>query len=118
MKEEKLQEILNRLEESPDMPLMMLIDNEALDAIEHVVRVHPGAHLVMLRGIRYITITDAALEVIMDRLERERLQFVNVVANYDEEIKGIRELMGSGKKYYWSPACTVPEPALREKGEK
>ncbi len=118
MKQERLQEILDRLKESPDEPLMMPIDHEALDAIEYVARVHPGAHLVMMRGIRYITITDAALKDILERLERERVQYVKVVANYDEEIKGIRELMGSDKKYYWSPACTIPEPALREKGEK
>jgi hypothetical protein len=64
----------------------------------------------MLRGARYITITDRALNVVVERLERERLEFANVLKRYDSEIAGVRELMGSDKKCYWSQACAAPIP--------
>jgi len=70
------------LEESPEMPLMMLIDHEALEVFEQISRYYPHAHLVMMSGIRYITITDAALEHILERLERERIQFAKTVERY------------------------------------
>lgn len=114
MKEERLQMILKRLEESPEMPLMMLIDHEAVEAIGQVRRTYPGARLVMLHGIRYIAITDAALECILDRLERERIQYVKTLEHYDRDIAGVKALMGTGTKVYWSQNCIVPEPAFKQ----
>lgn len=113
MKEERVQDILKRLEQNPELPLMMLIDHEAVEAIGQVRRTYPNAHLVMLHGIRYIAITDAALECILDRLERERTQFVRTLEHYDRDIAGVKALMGTGTKVYWSQNCIVPAPALK-----
>ena len=112
MKKERLQEILKRLEESPELPLMMLIDHEALEAFEQVLRHYPRAHLVMMQGVRYITITDAALEYILERLEREKAQFVTTVERYNRDIAGVSSLIESRNKYYWSESCVVPPPAF------
>ena len=112
MKKERLQEILKRLEETPDMPLMMLIDHEALEVFEQVLRHYPHAHLVMMNGIRYITITDEALRYILDRLEMEKAQFVRTVERYNSDIRGVKALLGSTNKYYWSDSCIAPPPAF------
>ena len=112
MKQERLQEILKRLEKSPDMPLMMLVDHEALEAFGQVLKHYPQAHLVMMSGIRYITITDEALRYILQRLEREREQFASTVEKYDRDIRGVRALIGSAKKYHWSDSCAAVPPAF------
>lgn len=103
MKEEKLQEIMEQLERSPDMPLLIINDSLALDAIGPVSIRYPGAHLLMMRGMRYITVTDKAVQQILEQLEKERLQSAKVLANYDREISDIRGLIGSGQRYYCSP---------------
>lgn len=118
MSEERLHEILGKLEQCPDKPLMMLIDQEAMDAIDRIRMIYPEAHLVMMSGIRYITITDKALEQVLERLEMERDQYAQAVARYDRDIKGVKDLIGSGKRHYWSQACMIREPASLEEKRK
>lgn len=118
MVKEKIQEIMDRLEKDPDEPLLILTDHGAMEAFEQVRRKYQGAKLLVMKGMRYITITDAAVEVILEQLERERLQFVKTVENYDRELQDIREMIGSERKFYWAPNSTAPAPAFREKGEK
>lgn len=118
MVKEKIQEIMDRLEQNPDEPLLILTDHGALEVFEQVRKVHQGAKLLVMKGMRYITITDAAVENILEKLERERLQYVKTVEIYDRELKDIREMIGSDRKFYWAQNSTVPPPAFREKGEK
>lgn len=118
MVRDKAQEIMDRLEKAPDEPLLILTDHGVMEAFEQVRKVHQGAKLLVMKGMRYITITDAAVEVILEQLERERLQFVKTVENYDRELQDIREMIGSDRKFYWATNSTAPAPALREKGEK
>lgn len=112
MKKERLGEILERLKKSPELPLMMVSDHEALEAFNQILRYYPHAHLVMMQGIRYITVTDTALENILDRLERERAQFTRTVERYNKDISGVSALLGNRNKYYWSDSCIVPPPAF------
>lgn len=59
---------MERLEQTPSQPLMMLVDHEAQEIFPYVLQKYGNAHLVMMKGIRYITITDDAVRVILDRL--------------------------------------------------
>ena len=61
----------------------MLVDHEAQEVFPYVLRKYQNAHLVMMKGIRYITITDDAIRVILDRLQRERADFKRTVEYYD-----------------------------------
>lgn len=103
MRKEKLQEILDKLEQDPGAPLLLINDAQALDVIGQVARRYPGAKLILMRGMRYITVTDEATTRILEQLERERLQYAKVLANYDQEIAEIRGLLGSKKRYYSAP---------------
>ena len=110
MREERLQHIIKQLEEEPDMPLFLPIDHEAIEAICPVRAVFPKAKLVMMLGIRCIAITDKALEFILDRLIRERSQFVRKVEIYDQEIAGVRSLIGNDNKCFYSPESLISPP--------
>ena len=117
MVKEKIQEIMDKLEQAPDEPLLILTDHGAMEAFEQVRKVHQGAKLLVMKGMRYITITDAAVEVILEQLERERVQYVKTVENYDREIQDIREMIGSERKFYWAPNSTAPAPAIKMCGK-
>lgn len=103
MEENRIKKILDRLEESPEMPLLMVNDYQALEAIGQVALRFPEAKLLMMRGMRYITVSDEAVGYILEQLERERKQYVSALASYDREIAEIRELKKSGKRYYSAP---------------
>ena len=105
---------MERLEQTPLQPLMMLVDHEAQEVFPYVLRKYQNAHLVMMKGIRYITITDDAIRVILDRLQRERADFKRMVDNYDKEIRGVEYLLTGKKRYYWSPDNYIVEPAYAE----
>lgn len=115
MKQERLQELLGRLEKSPDMPLMILTDHEALEAAEAIRRTHPGAKLLVMRGIRYVTITEEAVQRVLEQLARERRVFAKTVEKYDKEIADIQDAVEKGKRYYWSPESTSGPPAFADK---
>lgn len=117
MVRDKVQEIMDKLEETPDKPLLILTDHGAMEAFEQVRKVHHGAKLLVMKGMRYITITDAAVEDILEQLEKERLQFVKTVEIYDREIQDIREMIGSDRKFYWAPNSTAPAPAIKMGGK-
>ena len=51
MKDERVQEIMERLEQTPTEPLMMLVDHEAQEVFPYVLRKYQNAHLVMMKGI-------------------------------------------------------------------
>ena len=68
----------------------------------------------MMKGIRYITITDDAIRVILDRLQRERADFKRTVEYYDREIQGVECLLTGKKRYYWSPDNYIVEPVYAE----
>lgn len=72
----------------------------------------------MIKGVRCITITEKAVEVILEQLERERLQYAEVIKKYDCEIQDIREMIGSDRKCYWAPNCITPETAISRRWEK
>lgn len=114
MKEERIQHLMTQLEMAPDMPLMMLVDHEAQEFFPYVLRKYSDAHLIMMKGIRYITITENAIRVILDRLQRERADFKRTVDNYDKEIQGVEYLLTGKKRYYWSPDSVLVEPAYAE----
>lgn len=114
---EKVQEIMDRLEQSPDVPVLVLTDHGAMEAFEQVKRRHRGAKLLVMKGMRYIAITDAAVGVIVEQLERERMQFAKIVETYDRELRDIREMTGTDREYYWGPNSTAPEPAFKKSGE-
>lgn len=105
---------MTQLEMAPDMPLMMLVDHEAQEFFPYVLKKYREAHLVMMKGIRYITITDEAIKVILDRLQRERADFKRMVDNYDKEIRGVECLLEGTKRYYWSPDSVLAEPVYAE----
>ena len=114
MREDKLEEIDRRLEEHPEQPYMCLNDREALEASDQLQWRYREIHLVMMRGIRYLTVTDDALRVILEQLERERLEQSKVLERYDRELEGVAGLLGRGEgKRYWSEACASPAPAER-----
>lgn len=102
---------MTQLEMAPDMPLMMLVDHEAQEVFPYVSQKYRDAHLVMMKGIRYITITDDAVRVILDRLQRERANFKKVVDTYDKEIQGVECMLTDNKRCYWSPDSILAEPA-------
>ena len=112
MTQKRMEEIIKSLEESPDMPYMCLNEMEALEAAELLRRKYKGARLVMMRGIGYLTITDAALEAIISQLRRERLEYAKILERYDRELEGVAGLAGNpDRKWHWSEACAAPEPA-------
>lgn len=113
MTQERLDEILDRLEKSPEAPLLILTDHEALEAYEGVRRMHKEAKLLMMKGMRYIAITEAAVKRILEQLKRERLQYARTVEIYDKEIQGVMELMETDRKRYFGPDCVGP--VFREK---
>ena len=102
------------MEQTPTEPLMMLVDHEAQEVFPYVLRKYQNAHLVMMKGIRYITITDDAIRVILDRLQRERADFKRTVEYYDREIQGVEYLLTGKKRYYWSPDNYIVEPVYAE----
>ncbi len=102
------------MEQTPTEPLMMLVDHEAQVVFPYVLRKYQDAHLVMMKGIRYITITDDAIRVILDRLQRERADFKRTVEYYDREIQGVEYLLTGKKRYYWSPDNYIVEPVYAE----
>ena len=113
MTQERLDEILDRLEQSPEAPLLILTDHEALEAFEGVRRTHKEAKLLVMKGMRYIAITEAAVKRILEQLKRERLQYVRTVEIYDKEIQGVMELLETDRKRYFGPDCVGP--VFREK---
>lgn len=118
MKEEKLQEIYERFERAPESPVMVVSDHEALEAFAEVRARYAKARLVVMRGIRYLTVTDAAVGHILEQLDRERRQMQKVVEIYEKEIAEIREVLDSEKRIYWSQNSTTPPPALSEDNKK
>ncbi len=114
MTEEKLEKIIRRLEESPEQPYMCLNQREALEASDQLQWKYRDFHLVMMRGICYLTVTDAALRVILDQLERERMEQYKILERYDRELAGIAGLLGGENgKGYWSEVCPAPAPSER-----
>ena len=60
------------LEQTPTQPLRILIPHEADEVMYYVLQKYRSAHRVELHnGIHYITVTDEAVAVILDRLRRE-----------------------------------------------
>lgn len=115
MTQKKMEEIIKRLEESPHMPYMCLNEMEALEAAGLLRRKYKDARLVVLRGIRYLAITDAALRVITEQLERERNEYARILERYDRDLAGVAGLAGdTGRRRYWSEACADPGPADRQ----
>lgn len=89
------EEILRRIEEAPEQPYLLINDAEAVEAMARISPRHKNARLILMRGMRYITITDAATEVILERLERERQGYIQTIEVYDKEIADIRALLGT-----------------------
>lgn len=103
------------MEQTPTEPLMMLVDHEAQEVFPYVLRKYQNAHLVMMKGIRYITITDDAIRVILDRLRRERADFQRTLEKYDEDIRGVEYLIENPqKRHYWSRSSYIVPPAYSE----
>ena len=103
------------MEQTPTEPLMMLVDHEAQEVFPYVLRKYQNAHLVMMKGIRYITITDDAIRVILDRLQRERADFKRTVEYYDREIQGVEYLL-TGKKRYYKIIVTLWTKKVKKNG--
>lgn len=91
----KTEEIMQRLEESPEQPYLLINDAEANEAIDRIRLSHKDARLILMRGMRYITITDKAINVILERLERERREYLQTIERYDKEIADIKALLGT-----------------------
>lgn len=91
----KTEEIMKHLEESPEQPYLLINDAEAAEAIAQVSLKYKSARLIIMRGMRYITITDAAVNVILDRLERERQGYAKTLEIYDKEIADILQIIGT-----------------------
>ena len=86
MKEERLQEIIGQLEAEPEKPVLLTRENEADEAYGLLWGTHPGIRLATIHGVSYLAVTDAALQVLVERLERERQQFRVTVQHYDRQI--------------------------------
>ncbi|MCM1026500.1 MAG: hypothetical protein NC432_08675 [Roseburia sp.] len=115
-----LREIVECLERDPDMPYLIPREDRALEAYARMKLLYPGTKLAVKRGMRYLTVSDAALRHLFEQLERERGQFAEVVAAYDREIAGIRGLMGreQGTGIYWAPDSLCRPPATGEERRK
>ena len=107
MKEERLQEIIGQLEAEPEKPVLLTRENEADEAYGLLWGTHPGIRLATIHGVSYLAVTDAALQVLVERLERERQQFRVTVQHYDSSWDG-----------RYSRRIIVPYPArkIKEKG--
>nr|DAU50140.1 MAG TPA: hypothetical protein [Caudoviricetes sp.] len=116
MREERAQEILQMLEQTPTQPLRILIPHEADEVMSYVLRKYRSAHRIELHnGIHYITVTDEAVSVILDRLQRERADFQRTLAKYDEDIRGVEYLLENPqKRHYWSQSSYIVPPAYSE----
>ena len=116
MREERVQEILQMLEQTPTQPLRILIPNEADEVMYYVIQKYRSAHRVELHnGIHYITVTDEAVAVILDRLRRERADFQRTLEKYDEDIRGVEYLIENPqKRHYWSRSSYIVPPAYSE----
>ena len=92
------------LEQTPTQPLRILIPHEADEVMYYVLQKYRSAHRVELHnGIHYITVTDEAVCVILDRLQRERAGFQRTLERYDEDIRGVEYLIENPRKrHYWS----------------
>ena len=115
---EWLLEIVECLERDPDMPCLVAREDRALEAYARLRLLHPGTKLVVKRGMRYLTASDAALRHLIEQLERERGQFAEVVETYDREIAGIRGLLGREAGSYWAPDSLCRPPATAEERER
>lgn len=104
------------LEQTPTQPLRILIPHEAEEVMPYVLKKHRSAHRVELHnGIHYITVTDDAVSVILDRLQRERDGFRRTLERYDEDIRGVEYLLENPKKrHYWSRSSYIVPPAYSE----
>lgn len=89
------------------MPYLMSNDSEALEAHEQIRKIYPGARLLMMRGKRYITISDKAIRVVIQNLINEKRQYEKVVSIYDKEINDILEMIENGKKKYFAPDSII-----------
>lgn len=120
MREEKIQEIVENLEKNPDMPWLILREDQALETYRRVKQHCPGAKLVVKKLMHYIAVNDRALAYLLDLLERERLQMRKVLETYDREIAGIRSLMGREGEAgtYWSPDSVCRPPAAAEEKQR
>lgn len=119
MAEERVQEIIEALEKNPDMPYLILREDQALDTYVRIRLQHPGAKLAVKKGMHYITISDRALESLLDQLEKERLQMQKVLETYDREIAGIRSLMERKETgIYWSEDSYCRPPATAEERKR
>ena len=107
VKQERLYEIVGRLEESPDMPYLMVNDSEALEAHEQIRKIYPEARLLIMKGKRYIAISDKAVRYIIKQLSDEKRQYEKVVSIYDKEINDILEMIENGKKKYFAPDSII-----------
>ena len=104
------------LEQTPTQPLRILIPNEADEVMYYVLRKYRSAHRVELyNGIHYITVTDEAVSVILDRLQRERAGFQRTLEKYDEDNRGVEGLLENPqKRNYWSRSSYIVPPAYAE----
>lgn len=107
---------MQMLEQTPTQPLRILIPNEADEVMYYVLQKYRSAHRVELHnGIHYITITDEAVAVILDRLRRERADFQRTLEKYDEDIRGVEYLIENPqKRHYWSRSSYIVPPAYSE----
>ena len=121
MKEERLQEIIGQLEAEPEKPVLLARENEADEAYGLLWGTHPGIRLATIHGVSYLAITDAALQVLVERLERERQQFRVTVQHYDRQIAWVKGLMGGGRRKYCNSRGTLApetEEESRQAGEE
>lgn len=91
----RVEDIIQTLEQYPEEPLLMVNDAEAAEALDRVRLIHKHTRLIMMHGMRYLAITDRAVGVIIERLERERQDYIRTVQRYDKEIADVRGLLGS-----------------------
>ncbi|MCM1190644.1 MAG: hypothetical protein NC541_15295 [bacterium] len=114
MKEGKLQEIAERLAESPEQPLFIPREDDAAEAYERLYPTHPALRLVTVHGISYLADSDAALRVLLELLDRELRQYRDAVKNRERQIAGIQKLLGTGRTSYCNPAYTLAPPVKGE----
>lgn len=120
MREERYREIEEALEKNPDMPYLILREDQALDIYARAKLRHPGAKLAVKKGMHYIAISDQAITCLLEQMELERLQMQKVLDNYDRDIAGIRDMMEREEEpvVYWSQDSLCRPPAAPEEKQR
>lgn len=109
MKEERLQEIIAKLEKEPEKPVFFTMEQEAVEAYGLLWGPYPAIRLAVVGGLGYLAISDAAIMVLVERLERERNIYQTTLQNYNRQITWVKSLLGTGRSKYCN-SRGVPAP--------